>query len=193
MKNNKGFFLAETIIVLTLVTTAIAFVLPNVTKVYENYKNTSKYYDQVKDIYTLKAISERDDFYSKIASISFVGGDKYINNWCETSINAGRITDEFERDSIVIGHCGKNCTLKKLFEFEELIFGSYIGTDFTNLIPVGVKNKEEYKKYVTRMKKTSYDTTSYRLIGVFQEKDEYGNVIEERYASIKIPSPGCTP
>ena len=56
-KNSRGFFLAETIIVLAVVTTAIAFVLPNVTKVYENYKNTTKYYDQTKDIYALKAIA----------------------------------------------------------------------------------------------------------------------------------------
>lgn len=57
-KNNKGFFLAETIIVVALVTTVMAFVYPNVTKLYDNYKNRSLYYDQTEDLYNLKALSE---------------------------------------------------------------------------------------------------------------------------------------
>ena len=57
-KNNKGFFLAETIIIVALVTTVMAFVYPNVSKLYDNYKNTSLYYDQTEDLYTLKAYSE---------------------------------------------------------------------------------------------------------------------------------------
>ena len=37
--NNKGFFLAETIVIIALVTTIMAFVYPNVSKLFENYKN----------------------------------------------------------------------------------------------------------------------------------------------------------
>lgn len=54
-KNNKGFFLAETIVVIALVTTVMAFVYPNVSKLNENYKNRTKYYDQTEDLYVLKA------------------------------------------------------------------------------------------------------------------------------------------
>ena len=57
-KNNKGFFLAETIVVIALVTTVMAFVYPNVTKLYENYKNRANYYDQTEDLYALKAVYE---------------------------------------------------------------------------------------------------------------------------------------
>ena len=55
-KNNKGFFLAETIVVIALVTTVMAFVYPNVTKLYDNYVNRTKYYDQTEDLYTLKIL-----------------------------------------------------------------------------------------------------------------------------------------
>lgn len=56
--NNKGYFLAETIVVIALVTSVMAYVFPNVTKVYDNYNNRSKYYDQTEDVYLLKAIAE---------------------------------------------------------------------------------------------------------------------------------------
>ena len=39
------------------------------------------------------------------------------------------------------------------------------------------------------MKKTTYDSSSYRLIGVFEEEDNEGNPTEVRYASIKIDNP----
>lgn len=55
-KNNKGFFLAETIVVIALVTTVMAFVFPNVTKLYENYKNRANYYDQTEDLYVLRTV-----------------------------------------------------------------------------------------------------------------------------------------
>ena len=54
--NNKGFFMAEAIVMIALVTTVMAFVYPNVTKLYENYKNRTLYYDQTEDIYALKAV-----------------------------------------------------------------------------------------------------------------------------------------
>lgn len=55
-KNKKGFFLPETIVIITLVTTIMAFVYPNVVKLYENYENKVNYYDQTEDLYVLKAI-----------------------------------------------------------------------------------------------------------------------------------------
>ena len=57
-KNKNGFFLAETIIMIALVTTVVAFLYPNVSKLYENYNNRVNYYDQVQDIYVLRAIEE---------------------------------------------------------------------------------------------------------------------------------------
>ena len=57
-KNKNGFFLAETIIMVALVTTIVAFLYPNVSKLYENYNNRVKNYDQVQDLYTLKAIEK---------------------------------------------------------------------------------------------------------------------------------------
>lgn len=44
-------------------------------------------------------------------------------------------------------------------------------------------NNYNFNKYLKRLKKTNYDPTSYRLIGVFKE----GNII--RFASIKLDNP----
>ena len=160
MRNNRGFFLVETIIVLAVVTTAIAFVLPNVTKVYENYKNTSTYYDQVEDIYILKAISESDEFIN-IAKTK-------TGNWCNNlnSLSAGTISTIFALTP----------DKKALLNFDQLYIVNYMATPNDT-------GDYEFQKYLNRLKKTSHDTTSYRLIGVFGSG--------QRYASIKIPNPGC--
>ena len=56
MKNkNMGFFLAETIVMIALVTSVMAFVFPNISKLYINFENKVKYYDQPEDIYYLMA------------------------------------------------------------------------------------------------------------------------------------------
>ena len=163
MKKNKGFFLAETIIVLAVVTTAIAFVLPNVTKVYENYKNTSKYYDQTKDIYALKAMSEileveinemTKDVASKLGCKDF--GNGFSDNIISAFVPPAAGT----------------------LELQELYIANYLGN-------LSYTSNYEFNKYLSRLKKTSYDKNSYRLIGVFDDGSG-----EKRYASIKYQNPG---
>ena len=60
-KNNKGFFLAETIVVLALVTTVVVFVSANVPNLYKNYKLQIESYDRTEDIYLLKAIEKANE------------------------------------------------------------------------------------------------------------------------------------
>ena len=50
-KNNKGFFLVEAIVVITLVTSVLAFVYPSLSNIYDTFNNQAKYYDQTKDLY----------------------------------------------------------------------------------------------------------------------------------------------
>lgn len=57
-KNNKGFFLIEAVVVITLITVVMAYVYPNLAKLYDNFENRSKYYDQTEDLYELKAYYE---------------------------------------------------------------------------------------------------------------------------------------
>ena len=77
--NNKGFFLAETIVIIALVTTIMAFVYPNVSKLYENYKNRVKYYDQPEDLYALRAIYDANkdtiDDKTKGGDCDDIGGE----------------------------------------------------------------------------------------------------------------------
>lgn len=137
-KNNKGFFLAETIIIVALVTTVMAFVYPNVSKLYDNYKNTSLYYDQTEDLYTLKAYSEvyATDIISKCnALINPTAGSPVSNIICDES----------------------DCKMgiQKLFIYKYMDSPSPSDANYN------------FNKYLKRLKKTSNDQKACRLVGVF--------------------------
>lgn len=150
-KNNKGFFLAETIVMIALITTVMAFVYPNVAKLYENYKNKVSYYDQTEDIYTLKAISE------------YLLEEEMLNALTDNGCKEFDGMKEINNQKIKIGG------LEKIY--------------ITGYIEKPSSNDYEFNKYLNRMKKTTYDTASYRLIGVFKKGEE------TRYASIKVDNP----
>ena len=54
-KNNKGFFLVEAVVIISLVTIIMAYVYPNVNKIYNNFKYSTEVYDLPEDVYTLIA------------------------------------------------------------------------------------------------------------------------------------------
>ncbi len=157
-KNNKGFFLAETIVIIALVTTVMAFVYPNVAKLYENYRNKTFYYDQTEDIYTLKAVydyllNETDEINENLTDENNNLGCKIFDNEIKPISDANL----------------------KIGDLQELYITGYM----TRLSV----DDYEFNKYLSRMKKTTYDTTSYRLIGKFENNEVV------RYASIKIENP----
>lgn len=159
-KNNKGFFLAETIVVIALVTTIMAFVYPNITKLYDNYKNKAEYYDQVEDLYVLKSYY---DWFTELGEIDDItsNGERYIDKLDELYIE--KLKDVIKDGDIRFGGV------------EELYIISYMSTPSSN--------NYNFNKYLHRLKKTTYDCTSYRLIGQFN-KDGV-----TRYASIKVDNP----
>lgn len=178
-KNNKGFFLAETIVVIALVTTVMAFVYPNVSKLNENYNNRTKYYDQTEDLYALEAVYD-----SMKATNSNV--TNYKESGVQTNLNMFdyQITDpntENSRGTMKIG----------LTEIRNIgSFGAngingldklYIASYMENLSDPN--HNYNFNKYLKRLKKTTNDPSAYRLIGVFKENNE------TRYASIKIDNP----
>lgn len=156
-KNNKGFFLAETIVVIALVTTVMAFVFPNVTKLYENYKNRANYYDQTEDLYVLRAYSE---LYSNQIQQATTGT-------CDDNTEVG-VQDLDDLKPISTSNDFGN--LKKLY------ITSYMSSPSSS-------SNYNFNRYLKRIKKTTYDSASYRLIGVFEDGST------TRYASIKIENP----
>lgn len=136
-KNNKGFFLAETIIIVALVTTVMAFVYPNVSKLYDNYKNTSLYYDQTEDLYTLKA-------YSEVYATDIIGKCNDLINLPEGSSFSYNICE---------GNCGMG--IKTLFIYKYMDSPSPSDANYN------------FNKYLKRLKKTSNDQKACRLVGVF--------------------------
>ena len=155
MKNkNMGFFLAETIVMIALVTSVMAFVFPNISKLYINFENKVKYYDQPEDIYYLMA------YYQANA-----GGEDGIDE---------RTRGETKHE---IGE-------KKFGDLQEIV--KY--TDKTIYIAdyMGNYNSGDdfnFNRYLKRLKKTTSDYSSYRIIGIFNDNGQ------ERFASIKIENP----
>lgn len=179
-KNDKGFFLAETIVVIALVTTVMAFVYPNVSKLNENYNNRTKYYDQTEDLYTLEAVYD-----SMKATNSNV--TNYKESGVQTNLNMfdRQITDpniENSRGTIKID-------LTKITDI-----GSFGATGINGLSELYVASymanlnntnyNYNFNKYLKRLRKTTNDPSAYRLIGVFK-----GDNNKTRYASIKIDNP----
>ncbi len=150
-KNNKGFFLAETIVMIALVTSIMAFVYPNVSKLYENYKDRAVYYDQTEDIYKLKYVYD------------YLLNNKNINDYVESKDQLNKIDD--------IEEVLKDMNISNLY--------------ITGYMASISSDDYDFKRYISRLKKTTYDTSSYRLIGIF----EYGENKITRYASIKIDNP----
>lgn len=166
-KNNKGFFLAETIVVLSLVTAVMAFVYPNTAKLYETFKNKSYYYDQTQDIYTLKAIYESHKDKIDEQTISTCDGQS------EDEIG----TRIFNQDKLDLTNQVIPRENEKIGDLAFLYLTGYVTNSSDDT------DDYNFKKYINRIRKTTYDSSSYRLIGVFKKDNE------TRYATIKIKNP----
>lgn len=181
-KNNKGFFLAETIVVIALVTTVMAFVYPNVSKLNENYNNRTKYYDQTEDLYALKAIydamehtdsgktyTENSEAYNLNKFDVHITYCNDVDNKCTPDSRGTRPLDLTKITDVgSFGAAGIN-GLDKL----------YIASYMANLSD----SNYNFNKYLKRLRKSTNDPSAYRLIGIFKENNE------TRYASIKIDNP----
>lgn len=177
-KNNKGFFLAETIVVIALVTTVMAFVYPNVSKLNENYNNRTKYYDQTEDLYALKAIYDAMEHTDSGEKYTESGVDYNLNNFDIYITNVeehdSRGTKNFKnelKEITTIGSFGAT-GINGLYK---LYIASYMGNPSDS--------NYNFNKYLKRLRKSTNDPSAYRLIGIFKKNNE------TRYASIKIDNP----
>lgn len=166
-KNNKGFFLAETIVVLALVTTVVVFVSANVPNLYKNYKLQIESYDRTEDIYLLKAIYEAN----KMAI------DNVTKGTCDDGtkeIGQKRYGDTGDLTS----SAATSLTLSN-------VPSGYISSSFylTGYLTSLSDDDYNFNKYLKRIKKTSNFKADYRLIG----KLENGG--KTTYASIRIENP----
>lgn len=176
-KNNKGFFLAETIVVLALVTTVVVFVSANVPNLYKNYKLQIESYDRTEDIYLLKAIYEAnkmaiDNVTSTECSSggsSFVGQKIYADTGTLSSTSAATKLDP--------------TTIALSLPSDYSSSSSFYLTGY--LTTLSDTNDYNFNKYLKRIKKTSNFKADYRLIGVLKK----GGSNETTYASIRIENP----
>lgn len=161
MKNkNMGFFLAETIVMIALVTSVMAFVFPNISKLYINFENKVKYYDQPEDIYYLMA-------YYKANAGGKDGIDERTRGETKHEIGEKKFGDLLEVASESTSDSKKTITI---------YIADYMGN-------YNSENDFNFNRYLKRLKKTTSDYSSYRIIGIFNDNGQ------ERFASIKIENP----
>ena len=185
-KNNKGFFLAETIVVVALVTTVMAFLYPNISNLYDNYNNRTKYYDQTEDLYALRVLN---DYFLSLLNTSNDPYNTYTENGCKI-FSTGDITSTTSATSGLYN-------FYRSFVKDEASMGVDMKLEqlyLTGYMTSVSSNNYNFNRYLKRLKRTTYDGSAYRLIGVFKVTDEDGKTIT-RYASIKIDNPnpnrGC--
>lgn len=185
-KNSKGFFLAETIVMVALVTTVIAFVYPNVSKIYSNYKNQALYYDQTEDLYFLKQIYEinKDGSFSSTANCSnwHIASGKKINT--NTTFDGFDNYKNVRKDGDYNGYMHRYSFIGNITKD-----GKYYTNFYVYILDyMGTYSSDNYNfnKYLKRMKKTTNDPNAERLVGVFKISDG-----TTRYASIKINKIEC--
>jgi type II secretory pathway pseudopilin PulG len=183
-KNNKGFFLAETIVVIALVTTVMAFVYPNVSKLNENYNNRTKYYDQTEDLYALKAIYDAMEHTDSGKTYTYTENSE-VYNLNKFDVH---ITDCNDVDN----KCTPDSRGTKTFGLTKITdIGSFGATGINGLDKLYIASymanlsdsNYNFNKYLKRLRKSTNDPSAYRLIGIFKENNE------TRYASIKIDNP----
>ena len=185
-KNQNGFFLAETIIVLALVTTIMAFVYPNVSKLYDNYKTRIDYYDQTEDIILLYDIYRANR--SKITKLTEgCCGDS--SKTSQTACNSGSGV-WMKGAKIINGNLNNDLTGSS----HGLILPEYGSGKQYNEIHLylysymenpTVSGDYSFNRYLRRIKKSSNDVTAYRLIGKFKI-DKGNDKYIYRYANVKI-------
>lgn len=174
-KNNKGFFLAETIVVLALVTTVVVFVSANVPNLYKNYKLQIESYDRTEDIYLLKAIYEanKSDIDNETKGNcdgevkEEIGQKKYEDTGTLSSPSAATKLDP------------TTITLSLPSDYSSS--SSFYLTGY--LTTLSDTNDYNFNKYLKRVRKTSNFQTDYRLIG------KLVNGGKTTYASIRIDNP----
>ena len=73
--------------------------------------------------------------------------------------------------------------LNKIDDIEEVLKDMNISSLYITGYMASISSDDyDFKRYISRLKKTTYDTSSYRLIGIF----DYDEGKITRYASIKI-------
>lgn len=169
-KNNKGFFLAETLIVISLVTLVLAFVYPNLSKLYDTFKLKTNYYDQIQDLQALKTL---DYVYNGMIEDAC----EIFNNLEENNKIVLEFNDAFTDDGLSFSYFSVNNEMK----LSNLYISSYM---IKNTSESADNIKEDYglNAYIKRIR-LNKATGNCRLIGKF--KVMVDGEEEYRYASIE--------
>ena len=104
---------------LSLVALILAYVYPNVSKVYENYQLRIKYYDQTEDIYTLNAI--KDYMYkhrnTKEMTINNGANKQSLTQFVFKNNDYGEETSIYETEGIK--NCSSNSNLFMIYRLSD--------------------------------------------------------------------------
>ena len=167
-RNNKGFFLAETLIVISLVTLILAFVYPNLSKLYETFVLKTNYYDQVQDIQALKSIDFVFNSNIEAACYHLEDGEYKA----------------IEKDKLVSLRSTISIDGLNNMNLEELYITNYDTSSSDDI------DDYSFTRYLKRIRKNKLLPNACRLIGKFRDSDEYDDIDgsyvgEYRFASVE--------
>ena len=169
-KNNKGFFLAETLIVISLVTLILAFVYPNLSKLYDTFKLKTNYYDQIQDLQALKTLD-----YVYNGEI-----DSICNSFKESGNFDIKVLD-FQEAFKSYGNNFPYASVNNEMKLSNLYISSYMIKNTSGSVD-NIKEDYGLNAYIKRIRLNKV-TGNCRLIGKF--KVMVDGVEEYRYASIE--------
>lgn len=180
--NNKGFVLAETLIVTVFLMYIFSMIYANFYPLIGEYEKRENY-DNIDGKYTaywVKRIIEDADY---VEDINFSGGSNYIKFNCEkiksTAEDKRNMCARLMKELEVKG-CddnGKNC---------EIYITNYNLETFQSEIATGNYDKgfKEYVNYLPQYKYESQNGAKYRVIVVMQNKKNGNNY--KSYATIEV-------
>lgn len=178
-KKKNGFFLAEAIVVITLVTVIMAFVYPNIVKISSSNNKKVNSYNQIEDIYALELfydylnLNNDDDGNTKLVNVT--------NNGCNPINEFKEILND-NNNFKVNYNALTNYKIEYVFITDYLSSTSYSNSNTNTSITLPYR---DFNKYLRSIPKETYASGDYRIIGVFKKEDTN----DLRYASIRIANP----
>lgn len=157
MKNKKGFFLAEAIVITSLVALTITLMYPQVANRYERMKSKLVYYNRAPDVYAADYIIENKDTLISNNTLNTV------NVTCKNDVSATYYRYELES------------TNQTSFFLEQIIQSDSIANITTNYSTIDIN----LKKYLNSMESS---TSGKIFIFVFNYDDD-----KRRYAILSRP------
>ncbi len=154
--NKKGFMLTETLVVATFIVTTLVFLYTQARTINKSYTNGFKY-NNSEELYALGNVSD----YLKLNGLNMIGS-------ASISISKKYIEVSSCRDTYLseTSYCNALMTSLKI---KKVIITSQNLDGLKSVMQTDSDLSEEMKQFITSIKYSNSDSTTYRLIAEFED------------------------